>query len=253
MMMNRRTAIKHLGGAASAMLLTEALRADGLSAGQAPAATAPPAAPPPPTGPFTLPPLPYAYDALEPTIDAVTMHLHHDKHHQAYVNNLNVAMAQHPELAGKTLEDMLTNLSSVPETARPAIRNQGGGHANHSFWWPTLGKAGSWPSGELLKAINTNFGTVAAFQDKLTAKTMTVFGSGWAWLVKLPDGTLDLATTPNQDSLLTVGHTPVMGIDLWEHAYYLKYQNRRPDYVKALLQVINWDYVSAQFAKKANA
>jgi len=252
-MMNRRTAIKHLGGAASALLLTEALRADGFSAGQTPAATAPPAAPPPPAGPFTLPPLPYAYDALEPTIDAATMHLHHDKHHQAYVNNLNIAMAQHPELAGKSLDDLLTNLSSLSETARPPVRNQGGGHANHSFWWPTLGKSGSAPTGELLKAINTRFGNVSSFQEKLTATTMTVFGSGWAWLAKLPDGTIELATTPNQDSLLTVGHQPVIGIDLWEHAYYLKYQNRRPEYVKAFFQVLNWDYVSAQFAKNADA
>jgi Fe-Mn family superoxide dismutase len=252
-MMNRRTAIKHLGGAASVLLLTEALRADGFPSGQTPAATAPPAAPPPPTGPFTLPPLPYAYDALEPSFDAATMHLHHDKHHQAYVNNLNIAMAQHPELAGKTLDDLMTNLNSLPDSARTAVRNQGGGHANHSFWWPTLGKGSSAPTGELLKAINTRFGTVASFQDKLTAASMTVFGSGWAWLVKLPDGTVDLATTPNQDSLLTAGHQPVIGIDLWEHAYYLKYQNRRPEYVKAFFQVLNWDYVSAQFAKKADA
>jgi Fe-Mn family superoxide dismutase len=169
------------------------------------------------------------------------------------VNNLNIAMAQHPELAGKSLDDLLTNLSSLPETARPPVRNQGGGHANHSFWWPTLGKGGSAPTGELLKAINTRFGSVSSFQDKLTATSMTVFGSGWAWLAKLPDGTIELATTPNQDSLLTLGHTPVIGIDLWEHAYYLKYQNRRPDYVKAFFQVLNWDYVSAQFAKKADA
>ena len=133
--------------------------------------------------------MPYAYDALEPSFDAETMHLHHDKHHQAYVNNLNVAVAAHPELAGKTVEELVTNLSTWPESARTAVRNQGGGHANHSFWWPTLGKGGAAPTGELAKAIDAKFGSLSGFQDKLTAAAMSVFGSGWAWLVKLPDGT----------------------------------------------------------------
>jgi Fe-Mn family superoxide dismutase len=244
-MMDRRTAIKHLGGAASALLLTETLLAEGF--GQAPAVT-PPA---PPAGPFTLPPLPYAYDALEPSFDAATMHLHHDKHHQAYVNNLNAAVAAHPELAGKTVDELVTNLNSLPESARTAVRNQGGGHANHSFWWPTLGKGGAAPTGELAKAIDAKFGSHSAFQDKLTAASMSVFGSGWAWLVKLPDGTVAIETTPNQDSPLTLGHKPVLAVDVWEHAYYLKYQNRRAEYVKAFFQVVNWDYVSGQFARKA--
>jgi Fe-Mn family superoxide dismutase len=245
-MMNRRTAIKHLGGAASTLLLTETLRAERASSGQSTPATPPP----PPTGPYTLPPLPYAYDALEPNFDAATMHLHHDKHHQAYVNNLNIAVAAHPELAGKTVDEFVANLNVWPESARTAVRNQGGGHANHSFWWPTLGKGNAAPTGELAKAINARFGSLSAFQDKLTAAAMSVFGSGWAWLVKLPDGTLNIETTQNQDSPLTMGHKPVLGVDVWEHAYYLKYQNKRADYVKAFLGVLNWDVVSGQFAGK---
>jgi len=248
-MMDRRTAIKHLGGAASALLLTKASRAEGLTAGQA--ATAAPSAPP--SWPFTLPALPYAYDALEPYFDAATMHLHHDKHHQAYVNNLNAAVAAHPELAGKSVEELVTNLSALPESARTAVRNQGGGHANHSFWWPTLGKGVAAPIGELAKAIDTKFGSLSGFQDKLTAAALSVFGSGWAWLVKMPDGTVAIETTANQDSPLTLGHKPVLTVDVWEHAYYLKYQNKRADYVKAYFQVVNWDYVSAQFAGKQNA
>jgi Fe-Mn family superoxide dismutase len=246
-MMDRRTALKHLGGAASAVLLTEVLSAEELNGGQAPAA--PPAAPL--AGPFKLPALPYAYDALEPSFDAETMHLHHDKHHQAYVNNLNIAVASHPELAGKSVEELVANLNAVPDAVRTAVRNSGGGHANHSFWWPTLGKGGAAPTGELAKAIDAKFGSLGAFQDQLSKAALGVFGSGWAWLVKAPDGTVAIETTPNQDSVLTLGHKPVLGIDVWEHAYYLKYQNRRADYVKAFFQVLNWDYVSGQFAQKA--
>jgi Fe-Mn family superoxide dismutase len=242
---NRRTALLQMGAMASAAVVAKALRAEGFPNGQA---ATPPA---PPTGPFKLPPLPYAYDALEPSFDAETMHLHHDKHHQAYVNNLNVVVAAHPELAGKTVWDLVENLNSLPESARTAIRNQGGGHANHSFWWPTLGKGGAAPAGELTKAIDAKFGSLSAFQDKLTAAAMSVFGSGWAWLVKLPDGTVGIETTLNQDTPLTLGHKPVIGVDVWEHAYYLKYQNKRADYVKAFFQVLNWDYVSGRFAEKA--
>ena len=169
--------------------------------------------------PFALPPLPYAYDALEPYIDATTMHLHHDKHHQGYVNNLNATVAAHPELAGKTLEQLMTNLNGLPDAARTAVRNNGGGHFNHSFWWPTLGKGGSAPAGELAKAIDTGFGSLSAMQKKLTSAAMSVFGSGWAWLVKLPDGALSIETTPNQDCPLTGGHTPVLGVDVWEHVF----------------------------------
>lgn len=245
MMMNRRTAIKHLGAAASALLLTETSNAEGFSAGQA----AP--APTPPTGPFKLPPLPYAYDALEPYFDAETMHLHHDKHHQAYVNNLNVVVAAHPELAGKSVEDLLTSLGTIPETALNPVRNNGGGHYNHSFWWPTLGKGGAAPSGELAKAIDAKFGSLATFKEKLTAAAMGVFGSGWAWLVKYPDGTVAIQTTPNQDATISAGLKPVLGVDVWEHAYYLKYKNVRAEYVKAFFQVLNWDYASGEFAKRA--
>src|ERR1035438_10157067 len=246
-MMDRRTAMTHLGGAASALLLPETLRAEGFASGQAPAT--PPAAPP--SGPFTLPALPYAYESLEPSFDATTMHLHHDKHHQAYVNNLNAAVAAHPELAGKTVEQLVANLSTWPESAQTAVRNQGGGHANHSFWWPALGKGGAAPTGELAKAIDLRFGSLSSFQDKLTAAALGVFGSGWAWLVKLPDGSVAIQSTTNQDSPLTVGLKPLLTVDVWEHAYYLKYQNRRAEYVKAFFQVINWDYVSGQFAQKA--
>ena len=200
-----------------------------------------------------MPPLPYAYDALEPNFDAETMHLHHDKHHQTYVNNLNAAVAAHPELAGKSVGELVANLSTLPDSARTAVRNSGGGHLNHSFWWPTLGKGGEAPTGELAKAIDAMFGSLSAFQDKLTAAALSVFGSGWAWLVRAPDGSLAIQTTPNQDSPVTQGQKPVLGVDVWEHAYYLKYQNRRADYVKAFWQVLNWDYVSGQFAQKAKA
>jgi Fe-Mn family superoxide dismutase len=228
------------------MMLAEALHADGFPTGQAAAV---PAAPPP--GPFKLPALPYAYEALEPSFDAETMHLHHDKHHQAYVNNLNAAVVAHPELAGKSLDELVIGWASLPEAARTAVRNNGGGHWNHSFWWPTLGKGGAAPSGELAKAIDAKFGSLSAFEDKLTAAALSVFGSGWAWLVKMPDGTVAIETTPNQDCPLTAGHKPVLGVDVWEHAYYLRYNNRRPDYVKAFYKVVNWDFVSGQFAQKA--
>jgi len=248
---NRRTALMQMGAMASAALIAETLHAEGFPNGQTAPAAAPAPAPAAPTGPFTLPDLPYAYDALEPSFDAETMHLHHDKHHKAYVTNLNIAVAAHPELAGKTVWELVENLNTLPEAARTAVRNQGGGHANHSFWWPTLGKGGATPMGELAKAIDAKFGSLSTFQDKLTAASMSVFGSGWAWLVKLPDGTVGIETTPNQDSPLTLGHKPVIGVDVWEHAYYLKYKNVRAEYVKAFFQVLNWDYVSGQFAQKA--
>jgi Fe-Mn family superoxide dismutase len=248
MMMDRRTAIKHLGGVTSALLLTEALSGQALAAGSMAAVT--PSTPP--AGPFTLPPLPYAYDALEPYFDAATVQLHHDKHHQAYVNNLNAVVAGHPELAGKSVTELVTNLNALPEAVRTAVRNQGGGHANHSFWWTTLSKPSSTaPVGQLAKAIDARFGSFSGFQNKLSAAALSVFGSGWAWLVKLPDGSLAIETTPNQDSPLTLGHQPVLTLDVWEHSYYLKYQNRRAEYVKAFFQVVNWEYVSGQFAHAA--
>jgi len=239
---DRRTAILQMSAVAGAVLLSEGVRAE--SAGQAQTAAAPAA---PPSGPFTLPALPYAYEALEPSFDAETMHLHHDKHHQAYVNNLNTAAAAHPEIASKTVWELVADLNSVPEAIRTAVRNNGGGHANHSFWWPTLGKGGSAPTGELAKAIDAKFGTLSSFQDKLTDAAMHVFGSGWAWLVKMPDGTVAIESTPNQDSPLTAGHKPILGIDVWEHAYYLKYQNKRADYLKAFWNVVNWTEVAKNY------
>ncbi len=243
--LNRRTAIVQMSALAGAALAANRLRAEGSPAAQAAAPAAPP------TGPFTLPPLPYAYDALEPYFDAETMHLHHDKHHQAYVNNLNAAVAGHPDLAGKTVYELVANLTNVPESIRTAVRNNGGGHANHSFWWPMLGKGSAAPSGELARAIDARFGAFSAFQEQLTKAALSVFGSGWAWLVRLPDGSLAIETTPNQDSPLTAGLHPIVGVDVWEHAYYLKYHNVRVDYVKAFFQVINWDSVSSKFAEKA--
>jgi Fe-Mn family superoxide dismutase len=244
--MNRRMAIKQLGGLASAVLMTfssRSSRAEGIP-------QAAPAPAPAPTGPYTLPELPYAYDALEPYFDAETMHLHHDKHHQSYVDRLNAAVAGHPDIASRTVYDLVANLDAVPMDLLAAIRNQGGGHANHSFWWTTLGKGGTAPTGELAKAIDAKFGSFSSLQEKLTTAAVGVFGSGWAWLSSLPGGGLVIETTPNQDSPLTVGHTPVLGIDVWEHSYYLKYKNKRPDYVKAYFSAVNWDAVSAKFATK---
>ena len=246
--MNRRIAIQQMTGLASAMMLGITGRIS-KAASMAQAAPAPAA----PAGPYALPPLPYAYDALEPYFDAETMHLHHDKHHQSYVDKLNAAVAGHPDIASRTVYDLVSNLDAMPMELLPAIRNQGGGHANHSFWWESLGKGGSAPAGELAKAIDAKFGSFASFQEKFTTAAAGVFGSGWAWLSRLPGGGLIIETTANQDSPLTVGHHPVVGIDVWEHAYYLKYKNKRPDYIKAYFSVVNWDAASAKFADEKKA
>ncbi len=199
--------------------------------------------------PHVLPALPYAADALEPFIDAQTMTIHHDKHHGAYVNNLNTALTGQAALAGKTVQELIGNLNGVPESIRTAVRNQGGGHANHSFFWPMLKKNnGSKPSGELAKAIDATFVSFEKFQEQFTKTAMGVFGSGWAWL-SLDGKKLGIEGTPNQDSPWMHGRTPVMGIDVWEHAYYLKYQNRRAEYVAAFYNVIDWDVVSANYRK----
>jgi len=200
-----------------------------------------------PAGPFTVPPLPYAFDALEPHIDAQTMQIHHDKHHAAYVTNLNKAVADMPELSSKPVEELVKNLSAVPEKVRAAVRNQGGGHYNHSLFWQMMKKnGGGEPSAELAKAIDKSFGSFSAFKEQFTKAAIGQFGSGWAWLVK--DGSdLKIVPTANQDSPLSDGKTPLLGIDVWEHAYYLKYQNRRPDYVNAWFNVINWDFVTQKF------
>ena len=203
----------------------------------------------PAKGPFTLPPLPYAFDALEPYIDAQTMQIHHDKHHQAYVDNLNAAIAKHPELASKSLEELLGALDAVPEDIRTAVRNHGGGHANHSLFWTSLKKGGSPLGGDLAKAA-ASIGDAAKLQEQLTAAGTKVFGSGWAWLSADKTGALVIESTPNQDSVLTSGHTPLLGIDVWEHAYYLKYQNKRADYLKAIFNVIDWEAVGARYTAR---
>lgn len=196
----------------------------------------------------TLPQLPYAYNALEPHIDARTMEIHHTKHHQAYINNLNAALEKHPELADKTAEELIADLDMVPEDIRTAVRNNGGGHVNHSFFWEILSPKSGKPEGDLAKAIDAAFGSFAAFQEKFAAAAASRFGSGWAWLV-VDGAALAIVSTPNQDNPITEGKTPILGLDVWEHAYYLNYQNRRPDYVKAFWNVVNWSEVSKRFAE----
>jgi Fe-Mn family superoxide dismutase len=188
----------------------------------------------------TLPPLPYAHDALEPHIDKQTMEIHHGKHHQAYVTNLNAALEKHPELQSKSVEDLIRNISSVPEDIRTAVRNNGGGHANHSMFWQVMGpRAGGAPTGAIADAIKESFGSFDAFKEQLAKAGIGRFGSGWAWVIET-GGKLTIESTPNQDSPLMEGKKPVFGLDVWEHAYYLKYQNRRPDYITAWWNVVNW-------------
>ncbi len=198
--------------------------------------------------PFTLPALPYAYNALEPHIDAQTMEIHHTKHHQAYINNANNALADKPDLAAKSVEDLIKDLAAVPEAIRMVIRNNAGGHYNHSLFWTVIGpNAGGEPSGDLGAAITSTFGSYANFKEQFTKAATTRFGSGWAWL-SMDKGKLIIESSPNQDSPLMEGRTPLLGIDVWEHAYYLKYQNRRPDYITAFYNVINWAEVAKRFA-----
>jgi Fe-Mn family superoxide dismutase len=196
--------------------------------------------------------LPYAFDALEPHIDARTMEIHHDKHHQAYVDNLNKALATQqssPGLETKSVEDLLRGFASVPAAIQTAVRNHGGGHANHTLFWETMGpNGGGNPSGALATAIDSTFGSFEALQEKLNAAATGQFGSGWGWLV-VADGKLEVIARPNQDSPLMEGKTPIVGVDVWEHAYYLKYQNRRADYLKAWWNVIRWDKVAERFTK----
>ena len=201
--------------------------------------------------PFTLPQLPYAPDALEPHVDKMTMEIHHGKHHNAYVTNLNKALESAPDLAGKSVEELLANnCAIVPEAIRTAVRNNGGGHINHSMFWTIMGpNAGGEPTGELADAINSTFGGFAAFKEKFNAAATTRFGSGWAWLVE-SGGKLDVISSANQDSPVMEGKFPVMGLDVWEHAYYLKYQNRRPDYIGAWWNVVKWSEVLRRFKEK---
>jgi len=199
--------------------------------------------------PFTLPPLPYPSEALEPHIDKLTMEIHHDKHHGAYVNNLNKALESAPQLAGKSLEELLANnCGIVPENIRTAVRNNAGGHSNHSMFWVIMGlNKGGEPRGQLAEAIKSSFGGFVGFKEKLAAAATGRFGSGWAWLLRDQSGKLEVTSTANQDSPLMEGKHAVLGLDVWEHAYYLKYQNRRPDYINAWWNVVNWDEVEKRF------
>ena len=202
---------------------------------------------------FSLPPLPYGFDALEPYIDAKTMEIHHGKHHQAYVNNLNAALEKAPELQSKSIEELVKNVNSAPEAVRTAIRNNGGGHWNHSFFWRLMGpKAGGQPSGALGDAIKSAFGSFDKFKEQFAAAGVGRFGSGWAWLLN-DGGKLSITSTPNQDNPLMDGksaNSVLLGLDVWEHAYYLKYQNRRPDYITAWWNVINWSDVAKRYGGK---
>lgn len=195
-----------------------------------------------------LPALPYANDALEPHIDAQTMEIHHDRHHNTYVTNLNKALESAPELADKSVEALIADLNSVPESIRTAVRNNGGGHANHSLFWEVIGpNAGGAPKGALAAAIDSELGGFEKFKETFTAAATTRFGSGWAWLALGKDGKLKVYSLPNQDSPIMEGDTPLLGLDVWEHAYYLKYQNKRPDYIGAFWNVVNWDKVGALY------
>ena len=199
---------------------------------------------------YELPQLPYAYDALEPHIDKETMNIHHTKHYNAYVTNLNNALAGHDDLLSKSVEELIANLDAVPEAARTAVRNNGGGHANHSLFWELLSATGGGnPSGKLAEAIDAKFGSFDSFKEEFAKAATTRFGSGWAWL-SLNNGELELTSTPNQDSPIMEGNTPLLGLDVWEHAYYLNYQNRRPEYIAAFWNVVNWDEVSKRYEAK---
>jgi Fe-Mn family superoxide dismutase len=242
-MLNRRDVMKAIGMAA----VTTAIPIEiGATTPQAqPAADS--------ASPFSLPPLPYDYAALEPYVDAQTMHLHHDKHHATYVKNLNTAVQNYPELGKMRVDDLVRHLDTVPEAIRTAVRNNGGGHANHSFFWQMMQKnAPGQPTKDLASAIDKKFGSFSSFQDQFTKAALSVFGSGWAWLSL--DGKKELAieTTPNQDSPWMAGRTPILGIDVWEHAYYLKYQNVRADYIGAFYKVISWDFAAERFQNAMN-
>jgi len=197
---------------------------------------------------YELPKLPYATSALEPHIDARTMEIHHTKHHQAYITNVNKALEAHPDLAAKPIDDLMRGLSSVPEAIRTAVRNNGGGHSNHTLFWTILGpNAGGKPSGEFASAIDSTFGSFDNFKTQVANAATTRFGSGWAWL-SVDKGKLVVESTANQDTPLSEGRTPILGLDVWEHAYYLHYQNRRPDYIAAFWNVVNWPEVAKRFA-----
>ena len=232
--LTRRHALKTLGLGAAGVLLGQSAFGQGAT--------------PPPAGPFRLAPLPYANDALAPHIDARTMEIHHDRHHQAYVNNLNAAIAGNPALSAMTIDQIVRGLADVPAPIRAAVTNNGGGHWNHTFFWSIMApNAGGDPRGPLLDAINSTFTSVAQFKAAFKQACLGRFGSGWGWLVKTPAGRLEIVTTANQDCPLTTGQIPLLGCDVWEHAYYLNYQNRRPDYIDAWWNVVNWPAVAQRF------
>jgi superoxide dismutase, Fe-Mn family len=243
-MMTRRQALK-----TTALASVAGAAATTVGTGSAqPAPVAPTATPP--AGPFTLPPLPYSFDALEPHLDAQTMQIHHGRHHATYVANLNKAIAGFPDLGKKPIEDLLRDLNAIPESIRTAVRNQGGGHYNHALYWQMMKKnGGGEPSGALLKAVEQRFGSFAAFKDEFTKAAVGQFGSGWGWLIVDAKKQLAIESFPNQDSPISQGKQPLLTVDVWEHAYYLKYQNRRPDFVAAFFQVINWDFVTDRYQK----
>ncbi len=237
-MLARREALKTIG-------LATLAAATGSLSNSTPAS----AAEAPPTGPFSLSPLPYAADALEPYIDAQTMQIHHGKHHLAYVTNLNKAVAGHADLEKKTAEELVRHLGGLPEGIRKAVQNHGGGHVNHSLFWQLLKRnENGKPAGELAAAIAKRWGSFDGFKTEFTKAAGTLFGSGWAWL-SLDGKNLVIEQTANQDTPLSQGRTPILGLDVWEHAYYLKYQNRRPDYINAFYNVIDWDFVSERYAR----
>lgn len=239
-MMTRRQAVKTTALAISACAIGSTLQIANAQSPPVPASA---------PGPFTLPPLPYAFDALEPHIDAQTMEIHHDKHHAAYVANLNKAVADFPELGKKPIEDLLTDLNSVPEKIRTAVRNQGGGHYNHTLFWQMMNKDTSGePKGGLAQALEKSFGNFSGFKEKFSDAATKVFGSGWAWLI-LENGNLIIESTANQDSPISQGRQPLLGVDVWEHAYYLKHQNRRPEYLSAFWNVINWEFIAERYAR----
>jgi Fe-Mn family superoxide dismutase len=248
MTMHRRDALRNLA------LSAAALAASPGGVGSARAAVAPAAInTPAPDGLFILPPLGYAVDALEPHIDAQTMAIHHGKHHQAYIDNLNKALAPHPDWARRSIEDILRHLNDVPEAVRTVVRNNGGGHANHALFWKCLGPtAGGAPQGPLAEAVTASFGGFDGLKEKLSTAGKTVFGSGWAWLSLNGQRQLVVESTPNQDSPISGGHTPLLGIDVWEHAYYLKYQNRRTDYLAAIFNVVDWEFVGGRYVEVMN-
>ncbi len=254
-MLNRREALRAITFTTLAAATSRWLPGDA----RAQSSDGAPLVPPPPSSatanaPFSLPPLPFAFNALEPHIDARTMEIHHDKHHAAYVNNLNKAVENHPDLASKSVEELIANLDAIPEEIRTTVRNNGGGHANHTLFWNSLQPANNnEPESALAKAIRADLGGIKDFKAALTQAAMSTFGSGWAWLSLNADGKLVVESLPNQDSPLMFGRKPIFGIDVWEHAYYLNYQNRRADYVAAIWNVIDWPAVSLRYSDARQA